>query len=127
MGHQYAGLVGDKAEVVIVRFFGIFFFAFQSSQVWGNLISSGVLSSGNGTSTEGKDISQCGASFCPANVLDGGAIEKPSEEKIYLLAGIYLACALAAAIVVALCVDPLTRYAFWHSHQQDSSDVAVNC
>lgn len=29
-----------KANVLVVRFFGLFFFFYQTSQVWGNLISS---------------------------------------------------------------------------------------
>lgn len=29
-----------KASDMVVRFFGVFFFFFQSAQVWGNLISS---------------------------------------------------------------------------------------
>lgn len=41
VGNRYAALIGDKsAESCISRFFGFFFMAFQSSQVWGNLISS---------------------------------------------------------------------------------------
>jgi hypothetical protein len=33
VGNQYAGLVSDKAEIIIIRFFGLFFMYFQSSQV----------------------------------------------------------------------------------------------
>lgn len=40
VGSKYADIVGEEAEVIIVRFFGIFFLFFQSTQVWGNLISS---------------------------------------------------------------------------------------
>lgn len=36
----YAELSNVPADVVVVRFFGIFFMIFQCSQVWGNLISS---------------------------------------------------------------------------------------
>merc|ERR1712001_693575 len=40
VGNRYAELSGVPVEPIIVRFFGIFFLFFQSSSVWGNLISS---------------------------------------------------------------------------------------
>jgi len=75
-----------------------------------NLISSSILSSGNTTMVD-KDIEFCGVHFCPADVkASGDVITQPSKSKIYLLAGIYLGCAILAAILVAILVDPLTRY-----------------
>ena len=41
IGNRYAALIGDdSAEPSITRFFGVFFMVFQTSQIWGNLISS---------------------------------------------------------------------------------------
>ena len=40
VGNRYAELSGVPVEPIIVRFFGIFFLFFQSSSVWGHLISS---------------------------------------------------------------------------------------
>ena len=40
VGNKYADLIGENTEVIVVRFFGIFFLAFQSSSIWGNIISS---------------------------------------------------------------------------------------
>ena len=40
VGTKYAELTGQDKDVVITRYFGIFFLFFQSTQVWGNLISS---------------------------------------------------------------------------------------
>ncbi len=40
VGHRYAEITGQASEQVIVRFFGIFFLLFQSSAIWGNIISS---------------------------------------------------------------------------------------
>jgi hypothetical protein len=41
IGNRYAALIGDNsAEPSITRFFGVFFMVFQTSQIWGNLISS---------------------------------------------------------------------------------------
>jgi len=106
VGHQYAGILKDKSEIIIVRFFGIFFMAFQSSQVWGNLISSLVL---GGENVGEKNITFCGASFCPEHV-KAGTIRDPGQVERYTLCAIFLACALAAAAVVAFFVDPLIRY-----------------
>jgi hypothetical protein len=33
LGSQYANLIGDKAEIIIIRFFGIFFMFFQTATV----------------------------------------------------------------------------------------------
>lgn len=41
VGNRYAALIGDKSpEPSITKFFGFFFMMFQTSQIWGNLISS---------------------------------------------------------------------------------------
>ena len=50
---------------------------------------------GNATSTSGAD---------------GDDDSVISRSSLYVLAGIYLACSLASAAVVALFVDPLTRW-----------------
>merc|ERR1719259_426748 len=46
VGNRYAELSGVPVEPIIVRFFGIFFLFFQSSSVWGHLISSAIFSTG---------------------------------------------------------------------------------
>lgn len=40
ISEAYAKLAGVQSEVVVTRFFGIFFMFYSFSQVWGNLISS---------------------------------------------------------------------------------------
>lgn len=40
MGNLQAGKVGKPGKDVVNQYFGIFFLVFQSSGVWGNLISS---------------------------------------------------------------------------------------
>lgn len=51
MGNLQAGKVGKLGKDVVNQYFGIFFLVFQSSGVWGNLISSLVLGK---MSSEGK-------------------------------------------------------------------------
>ena len=62
------------------------------------------------------EIPNCGASFCPAQLLvdhNKTTANKNFETditRIYLMAGIYLACSITAAILIACFVDPLKRY-----------------
>lgn len=39
-GGVYAKLVDEPADAIVVRFFGFFFLAWQTAELWGNLISS---------------------------------------------------------------------------------------
>lgn len=70
-----------------------------------------VLSTGIQTPIDPEDprLEFCGATFCPWSNINGSAGESPDEAQVYLLFGIYLGCAIAAAIIVAIFVDPLTR------------------
>jgi len=127
VGGIYGEITQEPVEPIIVRFFGIFFLFFQSSSIWGNLISSSVLGKGKGNCNVTVDfeaISEyCGVQYCPDYW--GGKFaykeaEKdqcPKEEnkeqdilRLYLLAGIFLACSVAAAAIVAFLVDPLSKY-----------------
>ncbi|XP_063704825.1 UNC93-like protein [Culicoides brevitarsis] len=120
LGQVYAKLTDQAIEAIIVRFFGFFFLAWQTAELWGNLISSLVLSSGahggghsggdseNGTSLE-QSLERCGAHFC---VIAGpeGETERPPDWEIYEISSIYLSCIVAAVIIIALFLDPLRRY-----------------
>ncbi|KAL0882970.1 hypothetical protein ABMA27_016462 [Loxostege sticticalis] len=102
------------AEALLVRFFGLFFMIFQISQVWGNLVSSLVLTSGDNaaavTAVNATMIPElCGANFLPAADADEALRPQPPE-KIQMITGIYLACMAGAAIIVAIGVDSMKRY-----------------
>ncbi|CAF4932154.1 unnamed protein product [Rotaria socialis] len=66
-GTIYAETKGVHKDVVVNRFFGIFFMFFQSSQIWGNLISYLVLKpiekEYNDTLYEVEKYTKCGADF----------------------------------------------------------------
>ncbi|CAK1551240.1 unnamed protein product [Leptosia nina] len=87
---------------------------FQLNQVWGNLISSLVLTSGDNhaavTAVNASMIPEiCGANFLPsADAAE--ALQRQPYEKIQMLVGIYLACMAAAALIVAIGVDSMKRY-----------------
>ncbi|GLV38064.1 uncharacterized protein CBL_01745 [Carabus blaptoides fortunei] len=100
----YFQITGIKSDVLVIRFFGLFFMFYQFTQVWGNLISSAVLSSGEPmlnatfvieTLQNVEDI--CGANFGPGVIItENPNLEHPAKEKIQLISGIYLGCMVAA-------------------------------
>jgi hypothetical protein len=111
LGHQYAALVKDNSQVVIVRFFGLFFLFFQSSSVWGNLISSAILNQDKRNCTNDVE-SMCGVNFCPStkfcDVLIKEASNSTEEENgkptaaEYLLASVFLGCSLVSQKVKSM-------------------------
>ncbi|XP_043794862.1 UNC93-like protein [Apis laboriosa] len=116
VGGVYAKLTDQPVDAIVVRFFGFFFLAWQTAELWGNLISSLVLSGGEfgsgseNSTTNSNKIKHCGANFC---VLGNGGhetLERPPESEIYEISAIYLSCVIVAVIIVALFVDPLSRY-----------------
>jgi len=125
VAHRLALLEGVAAELVVVKFFAIFFFFFQCNSIIGSIIHSTVLSSGNNVTELDMGLSdvylpQCGANYCPASapVSSGNTTDSDDDHdnfktditKIYTIAGIFLACSLAAAAIIAIFVDPLTRF-----------------
>jgi len=110
---KYADLTKEKVEVVISRFFGIFCMAFQSCQIWGNLISSLVLQTGSPSQnvTETNFTMQCGAAFCPSAVNTGnstaGPMNSPPKETLHVLIFVYIGCALAGLLVAVLFLKPI--------------------
>lgn len=117
-GQVYAKITDQPIDAIIVRFFGFFFLAWQTAELWGNLISSLVLSSGahgggggNGSHSEAA-LSLCGANFCVVASSDNANLERPPDGEIYEISTIYLACILAAVLIIALFLDPLSRFVF---------------
>lgn len=127
ISEAYAKIAGINSETVVTRFFGIFFMFYSFSQVWGNLISSAVLSSGDVAAsnetmsffintTKSTDIEEvsnkCGANFCPG-VITSDAVPNlvpPPSYKINMIASIYFFCMVAAVLIVSVGVDKMSRY-----------------
>ncbi|KAK7043279.1 Ion channel regulatory protein UNC-93 [Halocaridina rubra] len=121
---RYGDLAVEKSEVVVTRFFGIFFLFFQATQVVGNLISSSVLSVGvenNFVSPDEDALTKCGYHFCIADENARGqksnATEQDGEERngpplwqIYTMAAVYLCCSLLSALIILIFLDPLSRF-----------------
>ncbi|XP_053770318.1 protein unc-93 homolog A isoform X3 [Desmodus rotundus] len=108
MGNTYAEAAGEAGKDVVTRYFGIFFLVFQSSGVWGNLISSLVFGQ---TPTQGpiseEQLESCGARDCLMATEPNNSTQRPSQELIYILLGIYTGSGVLAVILVALLLDPL--------------------
>lgn len=112
IGTKYAELTGQDKEVVITRFFGIFFLFFQSTQVWGNLISSTVLSVGTEEQNKTEeDYEQCGYYFhLSEDTNSNNSTDDIPEWQRYTMASIYLIFALLSSVIIVLFVDPLSRF-----------------
>ncbi|XP_050399300.1 protein unc-93 homolog A [Patella vulgata] len=110
-GIWYAKLTGQSEDATINRFFGIFFMIFQTSQIWGNLISSTVFSPTpeNGTTLNvTNDLNKCGANFDPIDPpANNTNLKKPEQNQVYLLCGIYIGCAVAAVIIISVLLDKI--------------------
>lgn len=112
-GGVYAKLTDQPVDAIIVRFFGFFFLAWQTAELWGNLVSSLVLSEGefgHTNSTISNKIKSCGANFCVSRNGADESLQRPPDSDIYKISAIYLTCVIIAVIIVALFVDPLSRY-----------------
>lgn len=107
---EYHKLSGESLDTLLSRFFGIFFMAFQSSQVWGNLISSAVFQS-EGASKEMNNNTFCGASFCPShqNVQTNSSepIVGPDEKLERILIWIYLGCTIVGLLLTIFVLKPI--------------------
>ncbi|EFN62792.1 UNC93-like protein [Camponotus floridanus] len=117
VAEAYSTVSDIAANVLVTRFFGLFFMFYQMAQVWGNLISSAVLSYGIETVTRNVTLNnsivaeKCGANFCGVSDIDQNPnLQRPSVERIYLIAGIYLGCMILACLIIAFGVDSLSRY-----------------
>ncbi|XP_036918179.1 protein unc-93 homolog A [Sturnira hondurensis] len=108
VGNAYAEKAGQMGKDVVNRYFGIFFLVFQSSGVWGNLISSLVFSQ---TPTQGpvsgEQLASCGAQDCLMATAPGNGTQRPSQPLLYTLLGIYTGSGVLAVLLVALLLDPL--------------------
>ncbi|BFZ19852.1 hypothetical protein BsWGS_22891 [Bradybaena similaris] len=106
LGVWYAKLTSRDQDAVINMFFGFFFLFFQSSQIWGNLISSLVFTPATENHTSARD---CGAQFNPHDAVKGNKsdnFEQP-HDKVYTVCGLYLASAVVAAVTVAIFLDKI--------------------
>ncbi|NP_001136011.1 unc-93 homolog A2 isoform X1 [Mus musculus] len=108
MGNLQAEKVGKLGKDVVNQYFGIFFLVFQSSGVWGNLISSLVF--GKMSMQEAipeEQLMSCGAKDCLMGPAATNSTHHPSQQLIYTLLGIYTGCGVLAILLVAVFLESL--------------------
>ncbi|XP_016042974.2 LOW QUALITY PROTEIN: protein unc-93 homolog A [Erinaceus europaeus] len=104
LGSRRAGKAGGDA---VARYFGIFFLIFQSSGVWGNLISSLVFGQKPVQETHPEQqLQSCGARDCPMASVATNSTQRPSQELVYTLLGIYTGSGVLAVLLVAVLLQP---------------------
>jgi MFS family permease len=117
----YSKLTGESNEVVVNRFFGIFFCMFQMSQIIGNIISSTILKPDKESESSKITVKNlnCGAKDCPGTA-ESGNIIRPELSTVYNLCFIYILLGLAS-IVLIMCF--LNNYK--QKNPEKSRDYAV--
>ncbi|KAM3861460.1 protein unc-93 homolog A-like [Diretmus argenteus] len=107
-GNLQASKDGKKGSDVINQYFGIFFFIFQSSAVWGNLMSSLIFgSSSNITLVPEEQLQFCGAASCDVQV--NTTTTRPEQELVWILVGCYIGVGVLAMIIVAVFLDNIDQ------------------
>ncbi|KAK3600238.1 hypothetical protein CHS0354_030269 [Potamilus streckersoni] len=108
IGTWYAKLTNTDRDDAINRFFGVFFMMFQTSQIWGNLVSSAVFSlRKNNTTVDETVIINCGAKYCPTEDYNNTNLDRPDLDKIYTVCGVYLASAVIGCLTVVFLLDQI--------------------
>ena len=112
---EYSVIIQDTLDAVLSRFFGIFCMAFQSTQIWGNIISSAVLHEGgpptvntSSNSSSQPPPSYCGADDCPwddkHNKTSGPDLP---QWRVYTLISIYLGFTVIGLIITVFLLKPI--------------------
>jgi hypothetical protein len=82
-----------------------------------------------------SDLLVCGSAYCPAQIVSTEEVEEEDDldsgnmtsmepdhfntsmNRIYVLAAIYLGCSIFAALIIAIFVDPISRYPRTHTNR----------
>ncbi|XP_069866450.1 protein unc-93 homolog A isoform X2 [Dipodomys merriami] len=110
-GSRHAERTGQLGRDVVNQYFGIFFLIFQSSGVWGNLISSLVF--GQTPTKESileKQLESCGARDCLMVSAASNSTQGPSRQLIYTLLSIYTVSGVLAILLIAVFLEPLEDF-----------------
>ncbi|XP_040409201.1 protein unc-93 homolog A isoform X2 [Cygnus olor] len=107
-GNSYAEKAGKNGKDIINQYFGVFFLIFQSSGIWGNLISSLIFSqSSNKVEISEESLACCGAHDCMSETTNTTASAGPSESLKYTLLGIYTASGVLAVLLIVIFLDQI--------------------
>ncbi|XP_078412881.1 protein unc-93 homolog A isoform X2 [Cetorhinus maximus] len=112
-GYRYAKDHNKIGENIVNQYFGTFFLIFQSSSVWGNLLSSLIFqyTSAKANITD-EIISYCGPNNCPQYDLKTArnvTSTQHSMSVIYTLSGVYTGVGIGGVLLVAFFLDHLNE------------------
>ncbi|CAO2628821.1 Protein unc-93 homolog A [Lemmus lemmus] len=106
MGNFQAQKEGKLAKDVVNHYFGIFFLIFQSSGMWGNLISSLVFSQAPSKVAIPEDrLRSCGARDCLMDTEVSNSTYHPSHQLIYTLLSIFNGSSVLAILLVSVLLE----------------------
>lgn len=110
LGNVQAAKEGKKGSDIINQYFGIFFFIFQSSAVWGNLMSSLIF----GQDTNIADIPEeqlqtCGAADCGLSVSSNSTTTRPEQKLVWTLVGAYIGVGVLAILIISIFLDNIDQ------------------
>ncbi|XP_019382287.1 PREDICTED: protein unc-93 homolog A [Gavialis gangeticus] len=108
-GNSYAQKAEKIGRDIINQYFGVFFLIFQSSGVWGNLISSLVLGqSPQQVEISEEDLKCCGAYDCiTASATNTTAFRRPEMTLVYTMLGIYTGSGVLAVLLIVIFLDQI--------------------
>ena len=108
---EYSTIIQDSLDAVLSRFFGIFCMAFQSTQIWGNIISSAVLHEEpppSNSTNHTAPPSYCGADDCPwDNKNHKSSGPDLPQWRVYTLISIYLGFTVIGLIITVFLLKPI--------------------
>ncbi|XP_031793356.1 protein unc-93 homolog A-like isoform X3 [Sarcophilus harrisii] len=121
-GNIYAKKTGKRGKDIVNQYFGIFYLIFQSSGVWGNLISSLVFrqESVKGEITK-EQLMYCGANDCFTANITTNSTKRPANELIYTLLSIYTGSGILAVFLVAIFLDPIPNDSEENEEERNTS------
>ncbi|CAJ1077972.1 protein unc-93 homolog A [Xyrichtys novacula] len=109
-GNIQAAKEGKKGSDVINQYFGIFFFIFQSSAVWGNLMSSLIFGQdANIADIPEEQLATCGAADCGLNISSNSTTLKPAQKLVWTLVGCYIGVGVLAILIIAIFLDNIDQ------------------
>ncbi|XP_035223784.1 protein unc-93 homolog A-like isoform X1 [Stegodyphus dumicola] len=119
--HYHKQSLSASLESVMARFYGTFYFFSENTQIWGNLISYYVLRPGM-VPIRNHSIIPCGIDFHKygSGNNTNPNLQPPTEEKRFLLVGIYVACGLLSCLLLGYFVDPL-------DNDKDTDETSNKC
>ncbi|XP_027699363.1 protein unc-93 homolog A isoform X1 [Vombatus ursinus] len=126
-GNTYAQKTGKRGKDVINQYFGIFFLIFQSSGVWGNLISSLVFQQESTTGEIQEDqLMHCGASDCFTTSTPTNNTKRPTNDLVYTLLGIYTGSGILAVLLVAVFLEQIPNDQLENAEEKKKASFGLN-